>query len=220
MRRKFGSSRTGDAISSCPVSESMFRSPIVTGRSPAVPCNRDDAPACGGPARRRRRRGCRGGAARDPRDGGRWRHHADAGPRRGAGARIPGGRGADRRAPAPAAGPTQDLAANAVEVAGPPVATRGAALLHDVVVRRVREGGAGGGRRPSAAQARPRPGRGARAARRPPTVWASRASSSPAGCTRRAFDGGRQLLLAREDVGRHNAMDKVIGHRCSRHSCR
>ena len=119
-------------------------------------------------ARRRGRPGRGRGAARDPgrRRAGRG-DDADAGRRRGAGARVPPRRGADRR-PARAAGPSADLAANVVEVAGPLARDAGGApLLHDLLVRGLRQGGARGGRGPRSGGAAGADGLAA-AARRPP----------------------------------------------------
>ena len=121
-------------------------------------------------------------------------------------------RGADRRA-ARRAGLTEDFAANTIEVAGPLLRDPGARRFYTTSSCGVCGKGALEEVAVHAPRAPARPGdRRARCSPRCPTACASRRSRAPAACTRPACsraDG--ELLLVREDVGRHNAMDKVIG---------
>ena len=110
------------------------------------------------------------------------------------------------------AGPTEDFAVNTVEVAGP--------LTRDPGERRFYTtsscGVCGKGALEEVAVhsdplpvARPSPVRSSPAS---PTDWSSRRSSAPAAFTPPVCSNPPvELVLTREDVGRHNAMDKVIG---------
>ena len=152
------------------------------------------------------------GAARDPdrRPPGRG-HDAHARARRGARARLLPLRGAAARR---GAAPPADLAANTVEVDAPGFdpARRAAELLHDVLVRGLRQGRARGGRgRGAAGRERPDASRPSLVAICPSgCARPRRPSRRPAGCTRPGSSTPTaSSLCLREDVGRHNAMDKV-----------
>ena len=112
------------------------------------------------------------------------------------------------------AGPTADLAANTIEVAGP--------LLRDPGERRFYTtsscGVCGKGALEQVAVEAPRLERPGPAVARelladaPGRACASPRSSAAAACTRPGSSTRpASLLLVREDVGRHNAMDKVVG---------
>ena len=137
---------------------------------------------------------------------------ANAGPRRGAGARLPARRGADR----PAARGRPERRPGRKHGRGQRARCSrepgDAQLLRDLLLRGLRQGRDRGGHGPQrAARA------GARVVARAllascPSGCASPPSSAAAACTRPgASTPPGSSLCAREDVGRHNAMDKVIG---------
>jgi FdhD protein len=120
----------------------------------------------------------------------------------------------ERGAPAPAAGLTQDLAANVIEVAGP--------LTHDPGTRRFYTtsscGVCGKGALEEVAVNAPRqdPSTGPRVGRELLAALPDRLRQP--GFERTGglhatglFSAAGELVRVREDVGRHNAMDKVIG---------
>ena len=121
-----------------------------------------------------------------------------------------------------AAGPTADLAANAVDVAGP--------LLRDPGARRFYTtsscGVCGKGALEEVAVAAAPPPRGPRGDPRAllaalPDRLRQPAFARTGGLHATGlFDAAGELVLAREDVGRHNAMDKVSAARCSTGACR
>ena len=116
--------------------------------------------------------------------------------------------------PAPAAGPAADLAANVVEVAGP--------LLREVGERRFYTssscGVCGKGALEEVAVHAPPAAAGpvvprSLLAELPERLRAAQPAFSRTGGVHATglFDAGGEPLIVREDVGRHNAMDKVIG---------
>ena len=115
-------------------------------------------------------------------------------------------------APAPAAGPTADFAANVVEVAGPLLRDPGARSFYTTSSCGV----CGKGALEEVAVAAP-------AAAPGPVVARTLLAALPDRLRQPAFartgglhatglfDAAGELLLVREDVGRHNAMDKLVG---------
>jgi len=127
------------------------------------------------------------------------------------------GEGLIPAAPPRAAGPTEDLAANVVEVAGPlqrdPGARRfyttsscgvcGKGALEEVAAAAGAAPALPPGPRVPRALLADLPGR----LRTDQPAFARTGGLHATGL----FDAGGELLLVREDVGRHNAMDKVVG---------
>jgi FdhD protein len=124
------------------------------------------------------------------------------------------GEGLIPAAPAPTAGPSADFAANVVEVAGP--------LLRDPGARRFYTtsscGVCGKGALEEVAVQAPRAADGPLVARAllaglPSRLRVDQPTFARTGGLHATglFDARGELLLVREDVGRHNAMDKVLG---------
>ncbi len=115
-------------------------------------------------------------------------------------------------APAPAAGPTADFAANVVEVAGPLLRDPGARSFYTTSSCGV----CGKGALEEVAVAAPAAAPGPRVARALLAALPDRLRQPAFARTgglhaTGLFDAAGELLLVREDVGRHNAMDKVVG---------
>ena len=108
-----------------------------------------------------------------------------------------------------------DLAANTVEVEARRLRSRAASppLLHVVLVRGVREGRDRGDRGERAADREHARGSHRRVAALPGRLLdAQRAFAATGGLHATGlFDATGDLVCVREDVGRHNAMDKVVG---------
>lgn len=117
-------------------------------------------------------------------------------------------------APAPAAGPPADLAANVVEVAGPLLRDPGARSFYTTSSCGV----CGKGALEEVAVHAPSAAAGPVLARELLARLPERLLVRQPGFERTGglhatglFDADGELLLVREDVGRHNAMDKVVG---------
>ena len=111
------------------------------------------------------------------------------------------------------AGLTEDFAVNTIEVNGPARARPvRALLLHHLLVRSVRQGCAGGGRGARAACCRTaRRSTRALLADLPERLRQPGFARTGGLHATGLFTVDGELLIVREDVGRHNAMDKVIG---------